>query len=501
MTTANAVQPDTTRSREAAARAAGHPWAIRIGSEEIAGDPSGWATTNPATGEHLATVPAATPTDVDAAVRAGHAAFEDWRHVAPRERAARVRAWAELVREHAEELAELDALDAGLPLHAGRFDVTAAVDAMHLNADWAMELKGTTVPSTSDHLHYTVREPFGVVARIIAYNHPLMFATRAATPLIAGNAVIVKTPDQAPLSGLRLAELAAEVLPAGLLTVLAGAGPVVGDAMARHPGIRRLAFTGSVRTGLAIQGAAAASGVVKSVSLELGGKNPLIVYPDADIESAARGALLGMNLTMTAGQSCGSTSRIVAHESVADELVDLVRAHFQALTIGDPFADGTQMGPLISQAHRDRVLDHVRGARDSGATVVTGGEAPEGLDRGWFVSPTLITGVSQDMPIAGNEVFGPVLSVLTWRDEAEAVRIANAIEYGLTASIWTRDVARAHRVARQIDAGFVWFNETAAHYPGVPFGGFKNSGVGREEDLSELLSFTQVKAVNVPLGP
>jgi 2-formylbenzoate dehydrogenase len=500
MAAANAVQPDTTRSREVAARVADRPWAIRIGAEEIAGDPAGWATTNPSTGEHIATVPAATPGDVDAAVRAGHAAFEEWRHVAPRERAARIRAWAELVRDHTEELAELDALDAGLPLHAGRFDVGNAVEAMHLNADWAMELKGTTIPSTSDHLHYTVREPFGVVARIIAYNHPLMFATRAATPLVAGNAVIVKTPDQAPLSGLRLAELAAEVLPKGLLTVLAGSGPVVGDALARHPGIRRLAFTGSVRTGLAIQGAAAASGVVKSISLELGGKNPLILYPDADLEAAARGALVGMNLTMTGGQSCGSTSRLLAHESVAEEVVDMVRAHFEGLTIGDALADGTQMGPMITEVHRDRVLAHVQSARDSGATIAAGGEPPDGLDRGWFVAPTLITGVEGDMPIAQNEVFGPVLSVITWRDEEEAVRIANGIEYGLTASIWTRDVARAHRLARRIDAGFVWFNETSAHYHGVPFGGFKNSGVGREEDLSEVLSFTQVKTVNVPLG-
>jgi 2-formylbenzoate dehydrogenase len=500
MAAANAVQPDTTRSREVAARVAEHPWAIRIAGEQIAGDPAGWATTNPSTGEHLATVPAATPADVDAAVRAGQAAFEQWRTVAPRERAKRIRAWADLIAAHADELAELDAVDAGLPMHAGRFDVASAVESMHLTADWAMELKGSTIPATADHLHYTVREPFGVVARIIAYNHPLMFATRAATPLVAGNACILKTPDQAPLSGLRLAELAADVLPPGLLTVLAGSGAVVGDAMARHPAIRRLAFTGSVRTGLAIQGAAAASGVVKSISLELGGKNPLIVFPDADLQEAARWAMIGMNLTMTSGQSCGSTSRLLVHESVAEQIVDRIRAAFQALTIGDPLADGTQMGPVISDTHRDRVLAHIHSARDSGATILAGGGPPEGLDRGWFLAPTLITDVRQDMPIANNEVFGPVLSVVTWRDEQEALAIANAVEYGLTASIFTRDLARAHRLARRVDAGFVWFNETAAHYPGVPFGGFKNSGVGREEDLSEVLSFTQVKTVNVPIG-
>ena len=500
MAAGNAVQPDATRTREVAARVADRDWSIRIGGEQIAGDPQGWDTINPTTGEHLATVPAATADDVDAAVRAGQAAFAEWRHVAPRERAARVRAWAELVREHTDELAELDAVDAGLPMHAGRFDVGNAVEAMHTGADWAMELKGSTIPATADHLHYTVREPFGVVARIIAYNHPLMFATRAVTPLIAGNAVIVKTPDQAPLSGLRLAELADEVLPPGVLTILAGPGPVVGEALSRHPAIRRIAFTGSVRTGLAIQGAAAASGIVKSISLELGGKNPLIVYPDADLEEAARWAMIGMNLTMTSGQSCGSTSRLMVHESVAEEVVERVRASFEALTIGDPLAEGTQMGPLITDAHRDRVLEHIQSARDSGATILAGGGAPEGLDRGWFVAPTLIGGVTQDMPIANNEVFGPVLSVVTWRDEEEVLRMANAVEYGLTASIFTRDVARAHRIARQVDAGFVWINETAAHYNGVPFGGFKNSGVGREEDLSERLSFTQVKTVNMPLG-
>ncbi len=499
MASANVVTPDTRRSREVAARVARRPWALRIAGQEVSGDPNGWESISPATGEHLVTVPAATPADVDLAVRAGRAAFESWRWLAPRERAARVRAWATLVSEHAQELAELDAIDAGLPYSAALADVRTTVATMEMNAEWALELKGATVPASSDHLHYTIREPFGVVARIGAYNHPLMFAARASAGLVAGNAVIVKSPDQAPLSGLVLAELADEIFPRGLVTVLCGAGPIVGDAIVRHPEIRRIAFTGSVGTGLTIQATAAASGSVKSLSFELGGKNPLVLFPDADLQAAARGALNGMNLIRSSGQSCGSTSRLVVHASVADQIVALVREQFESVVVGDPFASGTQMGPVVSEAHRDRVLEHVQGARRSGATVVMGGEIPAGLEAGWYVEPTLLTDVTAEMPIAQEEVFGPVLSVITWEDEREAVEIANGVGYGLTASIWTRDVARAHRLAREIDAGFIWVNETSSHFRGVPFGGFKNSGVGREEDLSELLSYTQVKSVNVPL--
>lgn len=500
MASANVLTPDTARSREVAARVASRDWTLRIGGAEVAGHPDGWESICPATGEHLVTVPAATVDDVDAAVHAGGAAFETWRWLAPRERAARVREWAALIAEHAEELAELDAIDAGLPLGAALADVDTAVKTMEMNAEWALELKGITIPATSDHLHYTVREPFGVVGRIVAYNHPLMFAARASAILIAGNAAIVKSPDQAPLSGLRMAELADEVLPAGLVTILCGSGPIVGDAIARHPEIRRLAFTGSVGTGLTIQGAASTSGSIKTLSFELGGKNPMLICPDADLDAAADAALKGMNLVRSSGQSCGSTSRMVVHTSVAEEMIERVRAKFESVVVGDPFAEGTEMGPVVSEGHRDRVLALIDRATRAGAQIVTGGEMPSGLECGWYVEPTLLRGVTNDMEIAQEEVFGPVLSVITWDDEIEAIRIANGVRYGLTASIWTRELSRAHALARRMEAGFVWLNETSSHFRGVPFGGFKNSGVGREEDLSEMLSYTQIKAINVPVG-
>ncbi len=487
-----------------AADARAHHWRMLIGGELMDAARNGrYPTGDPATGDQLGDVPDATAADVDSVVRAAEQAAAVWCGVAPNERAQRVRAFAELVRRHAAELALLDTLDSGNPLTAMESDLEMTFQLISMYADWALELKGETIPATSDHLHYTVREPYGVVARIVPYNHPTMFAAaRSVAPVVAGNAVIVKAPDQTPLSALRLGELARSCFPPGVFSVISGRGAVAGDALVRHPAIRRIAFIGSVPTGQAIQRAAAESGV-KDVTLELGGKNPMIVFPDADLERAVAGAVHGMNFHWTGGQSCGSTSRLLLHESIAADVLPRVVELAAQVRVGLPLDRSTEMGAMVTAAHRDRVLQHVAQARAEGARVLTGGTAPPGaeLAQGNFISPTVLGGVEPEMSVAQNEIFGPVLSVLTWKDEDQLLRIANGVSYGLTASIWTRDVSRALRLASQVAAGFVWVNTSSRHFAGVPFGGMKDSGVGREEGVSELLSYTQIKSVNVLLEP
>jgi acyl-CoA reductase-like NAD-dependent aldehyde dehydrogenase len=374
-------------------------------------------------------------------------------------------------------------------------DVQAAVDQLRMYAGLALEQKGSTIPA-SRNLHFTLREPVGVVARIIPFNHPAMFAaTKIGAPLMAGNTVILKPADIAPLSALRIGELFADILPAGVLNVVVGSGPSVPQAIVRHPAVRRIGFIGSEATGRAIQKDAADSGV-KYVSLELGGKNALIAFPDADVDEVARGAVAGMNFTWS-GQSCGSTSRLLVHESIADDVVALVAKAMNAMRIGSPLAASTQVGTMASQAQYDKTMSYIKIAKDEGATVLAGGGHPEGLEEGLYVRPTLLGGVTPEMRIANEEVFGPVLSVLTFTDEDDAIRIANGVKYGLTASIWTNDIRRAHRVSRRVQAGYVWINGASQHFLGTPFGGVKASGVGREESLEELLSYTELKTVHV----
>jgi 2-formylbenzoate dehydrogenase len=481
---------------------AARTWQASIGGVlRAAGDGATYQTVDPTTEEVLAAVPQCTAADIDAAVAGAHDVQRDWAALAPRARAGRVREFAALLRAHAAELAMLDALDAGLPVTAMKTDVAFAAEYLEIMCDLALGLGGQTIPATGEHLHYTVREPFGVVARIVPYNHPLFFsAAKLAPPLVAGNAVILKAPDQAPLSALRIGELAQQVLPPGLVSVVSGSGQVTGRALVRHPAIRRIGFIGSGGTGRAIQRDAAETGV-KEVSLELGGKNAMIVCSDADPLAAAAGAVNGMNFATTAGQSCGSTSRLLVHESLAEEVIKHVVAGLEAITVGDPADGSTEMGPLITAGHRDRVAALIQAARDEGADLVTGGGRPAAVtERGYFLAPTVLAGVAPDSTLATTEVFGPVLAVLTFRDEAEAVRIANAVPFGLTGAVWTADVRRAHRLARSLEAGYIWVNGSARHFWGVPFGGVKDSGIGREESLEELQSFTTLKSVNVLLG-
>jgi betaine-aldehyde dehydrogenase len=484
-------------------RARTREWKMLLGGELTAasGD-STYASVNPATGELIAEVPDATAADVDAAVAAAKAAAPGWAATAVPERARMIRAAAALIEEHADELAFLDAIDSGNPITAMRSDVDLTLALMRVYSEWGMELKGETIPASSDHLHYTVREPYGVVGRIVPYNHPLMFtAARSVAPLIAGNAVVVKAPDQTPLSPLRLSELLADVFPPGVLSILTGRGAVSGDAIVRHPDVRRIAFIGSPGTGRAIQRAAAES-AVKNVTLELGGKNPMIVFPDADLDAAVKAAVFGMNFHWTGGQSCGSTSRLLLHESQVDELLPRIIAEVEAIKVGSPMDPTSEMGSMVSEAQYEKVISYIEIAKADGATLLTGGGRPEGpeFEGGFFVSPTVFGDVTPDMRIAQEEVFGPILSVLTWKDEDELMEIANGVEYGLTTSIWTNDLNTAHRIAHKAEAGFVWINSTSRHFPGVPFGGYKESGVGREEGLEEVLGFTQTKSVNLKLG-
>jgi 2-formylbenzoate dehydrogenase len=298
-----------------------------------------------------------------------------------------------------------------------------------------------------------------------------------------------------------MAELFAGVLPPGVLNVVVGDGPATGRAVARHPAVRRIGFIGSDVTGRAVQRDAAKTGV-KDVTLELGGKNALIAFPDADPAQVADGAVAGMNFVRSAGQSCGSTSRLLLHASIADEVLALVAERMSAIRVGSPLDPATEMGPLASRAAYGKTLRYIAAGRDEGARLLAGGGRPAGLpdERGFFVAPTLFGGVRPDMAIAREEIFGPVLCALTFTDEDEAIEIANAVPYGLTGSVWTSDLGRAFRVATALDAGYLWVNGSSRHFAGVPFGGVKQSGVGREESLDELLSYTQLKSINVMLG-
>ena len=460
-------------------------------------------TINPANGETLADVPLAGADDIDRAVESAEAAFADWRHVPVVERARLVHELIARLRASAADLGLIDAVDSGNPVTAMIRDVELSCALSTYMAGAAPEVKGTTVPATAEHLHLTVREPFGVVGRIIAYNHPILFAShKIVPPLLMGNTVVLKAPEQAPLAPLLFGELIRDLFPPGVVNIVTGDGPTTGDALVRHPRVKRIALIGGVDTGMRIQHSAAEV-AVKRVSLELGGKNAMIVLPDADVEAAVDGAVAGMNFSWSQGQSCGSTSRLFLHESIHDDFVQRLVDRLQALRIGDPLDPDTEMGCLVSAEQHQRVMAYVASGREEGAELVTGGGPPPGeaFGRGCYLAPTVFTGVTDGMRIAQEEIFGPVLSVLRWSDRDEVIRRANGLQFGLTAAVWTRDLDTAFLMARAIDAGYVWINGASRHFPGVPFGGHRNSGTDYEEGIDELLSYTEQKAINLVLNP
>jgi len=452
---------------------------------------------DPATGRRLARIEDAGTRGVDAAVAAAIVAAAAWRRTPARERGALVGELAARISANADRLATLDTLDTGNPITAMRADVTKGARLMAETAGMALEVKGETFPLPG--LHYTVREPWGVVGRMITFNHPTMFtAARLGPALVAGNAVVLKPSELAPLSALAIAELTVGILPDGLVNVVVG-GPATGAALVAHPAIERLSFTGSTATALRIQAAAAASGRIKTLSFELGGKNPIVVFDDVDLDDAADAVVRGMNFTRVQGQSCGSTSRLIAHRSIASPLLERVAERAGRIRIGPPLDEATEMGSLISTAARDRCIDLVDDAVRGGARLVAGGAPPRdaALDGGAFLAPTVVDGVPDGTPLAEEEVFGPVLTATTFDDEAEAIALANAGRYGLTAAIWTQDLDRALRLTDAIEAGYVWVNDVETRFPAMPFGGWKDSGVGTEHGIEEIRSFTRVKAVNV----
>lgn len=473
-----------------------------IGGELVESLGGEWSVSvNPATEEPIGRVPVGTKADVDRAFTAADAAWPDWAGRTPMQRAEVMNRFADALAARADEILRVEVSDTGNTIRPMRMiDVPSAVESLRYYAGLGPDLRGETIPASRDHLHLTIHEPYGVVARIAPFNHPVMFAVaRTAAALAAGNAVIVKPPETSPLSAMILAEIAREVLPPGVFNIVTGDGAGAGDAIVRHPGIKRIAFIGSPVTGRAIQ-RAAAEVTVKHVTLELGGKNPMIVFPDCDPDKVAAAAVQGMNFSWQ-GQSCGSLSRLLLHEDIHDRVLKAVVDRVAALKLGDPLAEDTDVGPVNSKAHMERILAHCAHADADGARRLLGGGRPAGkqFERGFWVAPTVYGDVTPDLRLWQQEVFGPVLAVGRWKDFDQAVAMANSTEYGLTAAIWSNDITQALRMARKVRSGHLWVNGSSMHFLGVPFGGMRTSGVGREEGREELYSYTETKTINIML--
>jgi betaine-aldehyde dehydrogenase len=456
-------------------------------------------TFNPGTGKVITKVAFAGAADTEAALKAAQKALPAWRATPPLQRGKLLKKAAQVFREHAVELALLDAANIGSPITIMASDAHFAAEYLDYYAGLIPAVTGETVNLGDKTFNYTVREPLGVVARIVASNHPMMFTgTKMGPPLAMGNTLVIKTPEQAPLSALRLMELLGDIFPPGVLNVVSG-GIECGKTLATHPIVRKVTLIGSVPTGRAIQKAAADS--LKLTVLELGGKNALIGYPDANVDRLVDGIIAGMNWAWC-GQSCGSTSRVFLHHEIHDKVLDLVKAKLeQSYRPGDPLDPKTTMGSLVNKAAQDRVLRYIDIGKKEGARIITGGEPPQTEDcrGGYFVLPTIFADVSQDMRIAKEEIFGPVLSVLKWTDEAKLYEEVNSVEYGLTGAVFTADMTTAQHAIRSIEAATVWVNTSATHFLGMPWGGYKQSGIGREDCFEEMVEMTQRKAVHVGL--
>ena len=456
---------------------------------------------NPATEEVIAEVPSADRGDVDLAVAAARAALAGpWSKLSARERGRLVRRLGERLMERADDVARLETLHNGKPISESRqIEIPAAAECFEYYGGWSDKVMGETIPVKGNHLTYTLREPVGVVAAIVPWNFPLLLAAWKIAPALAcGNVVIVKPASQTPLTALALGELAMEVgFPPGVLNVVTGAGSIVGQALVEHPGIDKIAFTGDTSTGRSIMRGAADT--LKKITLELGGKSPNIVLADADIDAAIRGATIG--IFYGKGEVCAAGSRLLVDRSIKDEFLDKLAARANKMVPGDPLDPKTRYGAISSRKQLDTVLRYIESGKTEGATLLAGGaRADIGTGKGYFVQPTVFSDVKPSMTISREEIFGPVLAAIDFADLDEAIATANDTPYGLAAGVWTRDIKKAHYVARQLQAGTVWVNTYNVYDTAAPFGGYKQSGFGREMSAHALEHYTQVKSVWVDLS-
>jgi aldehyde dehydrogenase (NAD+) len=455
-------------------------------------------TLNPATEEVLTLVAEGDKADVDEAVKAARKAFEEgsWSKIGPHQRARHLFKIADLIEEHADELAELETLDNGKAMSQARaIDVAGAAETFRYYGGWCSKIYGETNPSDPSMFNYTLREPVGVCGQIIPWNFPLLMATWKLGPALAcGNTVILKPAEQTPLTALRLGELILEAgLPDGVVNIITGFGPGAGSSIAEHPDVDKVAFTGSAEVGKIILKASA--GNLKRVSLELGGKSPNIIFPDADLAQAVPNSMMGV--FFNSGQVCCAGTRIFVQKDVYDKFNDQLAQFSAGMTMGDGLDPKTMMGPLVSKEQFDKVRGYLELGKKEGARVTTGGEAATG--KGYFVKPTVFADVNNSMRIAREEIFGPVAATIPFKDENDAVIQGNDTDYGLAAAVWTSDIGRAHKVARALKAGTVWVNCYGMIDPISPFGGYKQSGFGRELGKYALELYTQIKTVYVRL--